>query len=994
MFQFTAFIRKKWSEYSQSSGQRGTMIDELAVKPTGLVLGDFYNTLVKQRRVNDITNWKDMTEDEMDFFGNKFFMPRVVGDYSYGMARIWFDQKKDILLTSSSLFSSIGGLQYRPIQLGVVNSGSFVKSTDRFALYYVDIPIIAVSKGDAYNLNPGELNQLSGVNFSYKMVSNVEYIRNGLASESNEQYYNRLLYTVNDRSMMNKRSAFARLPEFFPTIRSMYISAPGDRYMQRDLVEAVDISEPKGSVDFLGKTQGENMVKSIAFYQIFPYEAGNVNGSKWNPFSSPTTYQYPITIEPIDMLSTEPAYHGYALNQECEDDKYKGLFFDDLKTYMGIRTNDLFNIDDEQVSINPVVVPSSDWIYGAHGLQKGSFGPLADGAKDSDIIQFVTNQIKVSGGAVNSISVGKDIKKRIGIKMSGSFEWPTVASDSSLTANSNLQIMVGGINSDTVEGYTGIGFGVRVRSAYVYPDTDPSLPTNASLYFAHCERYGDAQVYATSEDLTDHISVGDIGALAEKQFRVEPGQEYEFEFIIYDDLRMTLYLNKVANRISLDPNGIENNVYFRLPSTVLKVYSTELLKQDTTETSHYGTTMKVTLDTQSQDITDTWTIDNLKAFDVSEKRATAMFALNVGALEDPLTLYMRSSGSSAVDGVQSDGYLVYIWDREAKNAYSGNSELTSGGWTELPEISNPDGSRDATAGLFSTTIDNADRYRVQNRFGNNIFILVTTSGTTRAKSRFSGESEDDVHSILHVDYIKVDSGNVMLYHANNKADYHVTTISNQESLGIVTTVATKQSNESFFELSLDTGFSMPIAEIISISIGSTVSDTQILSQSDYTVVVNNPLLSRSSREKLNVYLNGYNPETITVQYAQYPDIKQIQDFFDGQSFGKVFGNILIRHKNPINLSFTLYYTGAANDGQLTDSIKQYFDQNIDGTFVVKDFVSFLYNSKLVNNVKEPISFNYTRYDSNGNLVSGTFTDRIDATDIEYFQIQSLTVSAL
>lgn len=994
MFQFTAFIRKKWSEYSLSSGQKGTIIDELAVKPTGLVLSDFYNTLAKQRRVNDITNWKNMTEDEIDFFGNKFFMPRIVGDYSYGTARIWFDQKKDILFTSSSFFSSTGGLKYIPVQLGLVNSGSFVRSTDRFALYYVDIPIIAVSKGDVYNLNPGELNQLSGINFTYKMTSNPEPIRNGLASENNEQYYNRLLYTINDRSMMNKRSVFARLPEFFPTIRSMHIASPGDRYMQRDLVEAVDISEPKGSVDFLGKTQGENMIKSIGFYQVFPYEAGNINGSVWNPFSSPTTYAVPLTIEPIDLLSTEPAYHGYALNQECEDDKYKGLFFDDLKTYMEIRTNDLFNIDDEQVSFSPVVVPSSDWIYGAHGFQKGSFGPLADGAKDLDIIQFVTNQIKVSGGAVNSISVGKDIKKRIGVKMSGSFFWPDVPTDDALTAKSNLQIMVGGINGTLVDGYTGIGFGVRVKSTYIDQGTDPSLPTNAALYFAHSERYGDAQVYATNFDISDHISVGDMGALAEKQFRVEPGQEYEFEFIIYDDLRMTIYLNKVTNRLDLDPNGVENNVYFRLPSTVLKVYATELLKKDTSDQSHYGTTMKVTLDTQSQEITDTWIINNLKAFDLSEKRATALFVLNVEDLEDPLTLYMRASGSSAVEGVQSDGYLVYVWDKEAQNAYSGTSELTSGGWTELPEISNPDGSKDATAGLFSTTIDNADRYRIQNRFGKNIFILVITSGTSKAKSRYSNEIEDDVHSILHVDYVKVDSGNVMLYHSNNKADYNVVTISNQESLGILTTVATKQSNESFFELSLDTNFSMPIAKIISISIGSTVSDTQLLSQTDYTVIVDNPLFPRSSREKLKIYLNGYNPEAITVQYTQYPDIKQIQDFFDGQSFGKVFGNILIRHKNPLNLTFTIYYTGIANDAQLIDAIKQYFDQNIDGIFVVKDFISYLYNAKLVNNIREPISFNYTRYDDNGNLMSGTFTDKIEATAIEYFQIASLNVSTL
>jgi len=1000
MFQFTAFIRKKWSEYSQSSGQRGTIVDELAVKPAGLVLGDFYNTLVKQRKINDVTNWKEMSEDEMDFFGNKFFQPRVVGDYSYGYARIWFDQKKDILLTSSTVFTSLSGLQYVPIQLGNINSGSFVRSTDRFALYYVDVPIIAAAKGDAYNLNPGELNQLSGINFTYKMTSNPEAIRNGLPSETNEQYYNRLLYTINDRSMMNKRSVFARLPEFFPTIRSMHLATPGDRYMQRDLVDAIDVSEPRRTVDFLGKTHGENIVKNIAFYQIYPYEAGNVNGSVWNPLSAYTEFDFPITIEPINILDTEPAHHGYALNQECEDDKYKGLFFDDLKTYMEVRTNDLFNIDSESLTYIPVVIPSSDWVYGAHGLSNGDFGPLADGVGAIDVLQFVTNKVSLSGGSVGSISAGKDIKKRVGIKLAGSFIWP---SDQASTSQSNLQIMVGGVNSnqneDKVEGYTGIGFGVRVNSEYAAIGdtvdgvvvTYDNAPMNASIYFAHAEKYDAAQVYANDADLLTHTGISDMGALAETAFRIQPDQEYEFEFVIYDDLRMTLYLNKVVKTFGSDPSEKEDVKHFRLPSTALKAYSTELLNKST---SYYGTTMKMTLDTLSQDKTDTWVINNLRAFDVAEKRATAMFVLNVDDLEDPISIFMRASGSSSVNNSQSDGYQAYIWDREAANAYSGSSELTNGGWTSLPGISNPDGSKDSTAGLFVSNIDNSDRYRVKNRFGNNIFILVTTTGTTKMKSRFANEIEDDIHSILDIDYIKSESSNVTMYHANNKADYFLTTISNQESLGILTTVVTKQTNESYFELSAANGVSMPISDIISISVGTTVSDTQQLSRSDYTAVKANPLLSGSSKEVTRIYLNGYNPDSITVQYTQYPDIKQIQDFFDGPSFGKVFGNILVRHKNPISLSFTLYYTGATNDSQLTDTIKKYFDDNIDGIFIVKDFISYLYNTGVVNNVKEPIQFSYTRYDASGNLISGTFTDSIEATDIEFFKIASLTVSAL
>ncbi len=152
MFNFQAFIRRKWAEYSASSGQKGTVVDELAVKPTGLVMGDFYNSLVEQRKVNNIANWESMTDEELDFFGNKFFFPRIDGDYTFGNVRVWFDVKQNILFTADSRFVSAGGFKYKVVQPGTISKSSFKVSTDRFALYYVDVPVIAVSKGNQFNV--------------------------------------------------------------------------------------------------------------------------------------------------------------------------------------------------------------------------------------------------------------------------------------------------------------------------------------------------------------------------------------------------------------------------------------------------------------------------------------------------------------------------------------------------------------------------------------------------------------------------------------------------------------------------------------------------------------------------------------------------------------------------------------------------------------------------------------------------------------------------
>ena len=987
MFNFQAFIRRKWSEQSESTGQKGTVIDELAVKPTGLILGDFYNTLASERRVNDVANYANMSESEMDFFGNKFFEPRIDGSFATGIARIYFDQKFTFELTANSRFVSSAGLQFAASQPGFISAGSFVRSSDRFALYYVDVPVIATSKGDSYNIVAGDLTQINGISFNYKTVTNVDAFQNGLNFEDNATYYTRLTYAINDRSMMNKRSVYARLPEFFPIIKSQYIAGAGDLYMQRDLVEAIDTSAPPKSVTFLGKTQGENLIKSIGFYQIFPYEAGNQNAGLWGPVSIRSTYDYPLTIEPADITSQDPAFHGYALNQECTDGMYKGLFFDDYKNYMDVETVDLFNINSEGLSFNPILIPSSAWTYGANGYSSGNMGSFADSSfKDTDILSFSNSTMTLSGGALSPISAGKDINKRVGVKVAGTFRWPA-----NVISDSDLYFIIGGVNSATVDGYTGVGFGIRVNSKY--QDWSISHNPNASLFFCHSEQYGAAQVFVNDYDISSSggHSVGGVNALAETQWRIEPDIDYDFEFIFHDDFKLTLYINKTSGDKTLDGTDLNDTIHYQLSGNVLSVFGNALISSSTT---NYGTVMKVTLDTESQLKTDQWLVSNLRAFDIASKKATAMFALNVQDLESPISIFVRANGSSSVNGLFSSGYQAYIWDKEGINPATGTSELTQGSWSLLPQLSNSDGSKNSLQALFQADIKNLDRYRLQNRFGDNIFIMFTTTGASMLKSLFANEKENDIQSVLHVDYIKAETALTQSYHANNKCDIYLTTLSNTQNLTSTSSTLTKQNNESYFEMSAATGCLMPVANIISVTVGISIGSTQILSNSDYTVVTSDPTLSGSSNEVLRIYLNTIDSQSITVEYITYPQISSIQDFFNGSMFGKVFGDILIKHKKPINLSFVVYYTGLSNDSRVTDSIKLYFDNNIDGVFVVKDMISYLYNNSIVNNVQEPISISYSRYDDDGNLITGTFTDQMEALPIEFFKILSISANTL
>jgi len=1005
MFNFYEFIRKRWSENSASSGQKGTVVDELAVKPTGLVLSDFYNSLVSQQAINNITNWETMTEDSMDYFGNKFFYPRIDGDQAFGFIRIYFDSKKDILITSDSRAVSTTGLRYSAIQPGTISGNSFKISDESFALYYVDVQILAASKGDAYNIDIGEIVQLEAVDFTYKAVTNVEEISYGTVHETNEEYFNRLKYSISDRSMMNHRSIFARLPEFFPVIHSIYIAGPGDRYMIRDLVSAVDPTEPIQETDYLGKITGENIIKNIGFYQIFPPKAGTVLADTWGPFTIPTNYQYPLTIEASDITNADPAFHGYDLSQECSNDMYQGLYFDDFKNYMEIKTEDLFNIFDEDVGFTDVLIPDSDWIYGAHGASSGDFATLSDGVKPIQVMNFNNNQITLAGGDLSSISINKDIKKRTGIKLEGSFIWPAYDPDNNdKTVDSNLQLMVGGINETFVEGYTGFGFGIRLTGEYKESlESDPTkigLP-NAIIYFAHSEKYGDGQIFATDSDISSHIGITDLGALAETSWRLEPGIEYEFEFVLHDEgittdpdqrtLYMTLYLKKLSNDNPLDTTGVlENKLQWQLPATVLNAFKQEAFNADST---HYGTMMKVTLDTESIDPDDAWLINDLRAFDISEQRATALLALDVKELESPVSIYLRGYGESSVSDLTSNGYLVYIWDKERTTDATSDTELTAGGWTLLDGLSNPDGSKDVLSTLPSELIQNIERYKVDNKYGTNVFLLITTSGTSKSQYKFSGAVLNDIQAELRVDYAKIQSELSTKYHANNKADIYVSTLRNSKDPEPVTVVLEKQTLESYFEMNSDNS-NVPVAEIVSVAIGSTEEETQVLAETEYIVSSGNSTFIGSAQEVIKITLDGYDSDVISVEYRPYPQVQNIQEFFDGPQYQKIFGDILVRHQFPCELSFPVVYTGPIEEDQMIEEIKGYVDSNINSIFSVRELIKYLYDSGFANSIQEPINVEYSKWNDEFNKDYGEFTNNLEIRTVDFFKIDDLTVSKL
>ena len=973
MFDFYSFIRKKWSEYSRASGRKGTVLDDLAVKPSGLLMSDFYNSLVDQRRINNIAEYLSMTDDELDFFGNKFFNPRVEGLTASTYVRVYFDEKKDLTITDNFRAVSVKGNQYKAVAPGFISRSSFKISDDTSALYYIDINIVAAAPGDNYIAEKNTITQLINVDFVYKFTTNPEGTVGGSVHEENQQYYDRLRYSLNDRSLVNKTSLFNIMKSHFPVIDSMYIAGAGDPYMIRDLLTATDLSKPIMRADYLGKLPGDSIVKHVAYYGIFPPNPGSFQSDTyWGPHSSYSAYNAPLTIEPStttfnpqspNEMASDAAFYGFPLEQEADSDMYRGLFFNDYKRYMEVKTSDLFNIANEKVGFVSAQVPNENWIYGTNGSKKGSFSGLVTGIRSSDVLNFNNQTINFFGGCSNPVVAGKDILKRTGVKLTGSFVWPVVTLEN---VNSKLQIMIGGAESETVDAYTGLGFGVMVTKYY---NQDDLTETNAIVYLAHSEQYGGGQIYASQEDWTNHgfelnSQITGMNALSERAFRIESGVEYEFEFILHDDLRMTLYFNKVTRKVDNDPTGIENEMHFQLPGKALYIFSSGIKAVTTTK---YGTIMKASLETASIVTTDTWQVINLRAFDINPARAMALCAISVKDLEDPVAVYLRAYGQ--------EGYQCFVWDKESQFVSSAvNSELTRGGWLELGGITNPDGSKTSVTGLLSHSLGNLNRYRMSD---GNVYFLIVASGKSMASIKFNGSLNEDLYSLLRIEYIKVQSDNIDTYHSNTKSDFYVSTIKNFEEYTPLVVSLTNQG--TYFELD------GPVFKILSVSLNG-----EALSESDYTVIDPDANLTGSYLEKKRIVLANSTAQTINVEYIKYPEVVRIQRFFENQ----IYGNALVKHKFPCFLSFTFYFAGSKTLNEVADEIKKYIDKNVDGTFSINNMIADFYNRAIVTNIKTPVEISYRKFDDNGEEVTGTFSDTLTIRNIDFFNIESLSVQRL
>lgn len=266
-----AFLEKSLLEFYPSMAAReGTGIYDLFIKIFALIANRLLSILDSIKRDNDPRNYATMSELALDRYGRQWFLTRNDGSYASGRAKIYLRKPTRVALSSGFTVLSADGLEFETRSDYVFGSDEIAASKDG-NYYTFEITVYAKAFGEQYNIDAHMITDISSsTNFDWVRIDNDSAFTNGVGRESNTEFYQRIISSVNSRDLLiTKGSVETSIMANFPTVGDVYVVGYGDVEMERDIVYSILMPggfNPYSKSDFYGKQSGQTTYnRSIAY---------------------------------------------------------------------------------------------------------------------------------------------------------------------------------------------------------------------------------------------------------------------------------------------------------------------------------------------------------------------------------------------------------------------------------------------------------------------------------------------------------------------------------------------------------------------------------------------------------------------------------------------------------------------------------------------------------------------------------------------------------
>jgi len=187
---------------------------------------------------------------------------------------------------------------------------------------------------------------------------------------------------------------------------------------------------------------------------------------------------------------------------------------------------------------------------------------------------------------------------------------------------------------------------------------------------------------------------------------------------------------------------------------------------------------------------------------------------------------------------------------------------------------------------------------------------------------------------------------------------------------------------------------MPISKIVSVTAVSSLQGVTQISSSDYTVQHVDDNYRNSALEVMKLTLDDPSINKIQIEYATYPQIINIQEYFDTSINKQNFGSFLVKHPTPVRMSIAFNYIGNGEVEDIKTAVIDYMDKLVTTVFSMDKLIDYLrLNNYIVSINDSGISIEYTYLNDKFKPVTKKLTSdngfSLEIKPIEFFYIDSV-----
>ena len=230
----------------------GVATTGLLIEPLSVILQPIVDELTVVQATQSVltilesSNPDSFPEDIVDAIASNVFVERDPGSIGSTVERLRFFEPQPFSAPKGALvWLGPTGQRYANSEPVSVSKAEMALNQDG-TLYYIDVPIVALEEGDAFNVDAGTIADMEARPIGVANTTNLFKVADGRTRETNTQLIDRIKVAVTVRALVTGRGIIVTLTENFTSIVEILPVGFGEPEMQRDIVYNVHIG---GNVD-------------------------------------------------------------------------------------------------------------------------------------------------------------------------------------------------------------------------------------------------------------------------------------------------------------------------------------------------------------------------------------------------------------------------------------------------------------------------------------------------------------------------------------------------------------------------------------------------------------------------------------------------------------------------------------------------------------------------------------------------------------------------